>query len=797
VKRLWGLLPILLVFVFQGAAQSDPPTTGEGADTILEESGAGDTAADTEETPADTVNTGDAPAKAAAPEDSPASAEAAASEETAASEEAATPEDSPVPVEAATLEDTPASAETAAPMEAAAQAEVRDGPERPGIRLFPAAGHSGPVNAMRYDGDRDLILSAGADGFLGIWNVRNNRAEERFQVSSYSLLSMALRPGKTQIALIESDGLGSYRISAWDYLAKKNLFILRFRDPLSYITYSGSGNFLIVSRSARTGVVFVDPETGEPLQSPEDLSGLVSFAATGRSERTMISYSPTGVLSYWELETGVEIRHFLVPPGINSPILFGNNRFFAGIDHGGLVILDAVSGKEIIRDSRITQGLLFPVDAGEGEFLYINPGNNPPQFSRYTISNTGRLETRERRNLTGNVPRITSLAAAGSAVALGTTGGSVFSLGRNGNFRVMAAAKRLRVNEVGASGGILAFIGENNTAGFIPLDFGRIRNNDVIALERNEHFTHIETAPDGSATPNPSGAAFLFWQSDSTRHFPVLRRIPADGMADNPGANTPPPGTAGIRTALAGSTRLVLDKLPMASPLRSVSMLEGGILFLDSAGAVRVLSAETGEGVFSFSSAGSLDAAFLDRDNIVIGRSAVSGNTPFLRVAIATGETVPLPYPASIGARIYRGASGALYGAAIDGSSSTAKTSILRIDPRQPAASVRLVEYQGEDTGFGLAECGGALASTIGGDGASLYSPRGVIPFDRSPGLPLRLINGGGYFVTIDADGNISWHANQTGELRALLQLYENTWVMEQYNRGTSTTLSGRLTGAR
>ncbi|MDR3145491.1 MAG: WD40 repeat domain-containing protein [Treponema sp.] len=683
--------------------------------------------------------------------------------------------------------------------EAAAEPAEVPATEGQEIKLFPAGGHTGQINALVYDEAGESILSAGADGFLGIWNIRNNRAEERFQLSSYSLLSMALRPGKTQIALIESDGLGSYRISAWDYAAKKNLFILRFRDPLSYITYSGGGNFLIVSRSARNGVVFLDPETGELLQSPADLSGLISFAATGRSERTMISYSSTGILSYWELDTGIEIRHFFVPPGIDSPLLFGNNRFFAGIDREGLVVLDAVSGKEILRDTRITRGLLCPADPGAAEFIHINPGNNAPVLSRYGIGNTGKLEVRERRNLTGNISPISCAVTAGDVSVLGTANGSAVSVGRNGSLRVLSTAKRIRVREAGASGGILAFINENSTAGFIPLDFTAIAGNDTIALERCENFTRIGEAPDDPGAAGGSGAAFLFWQADTTRHAPVLRRIPgkAEGRADGNGGTARALTMRDIRQALTGSARLVLDKLPMRFPLRSVSVLDGDILFLDSVGTIRVLSAETGDEIFSFSAAGSLDAAFLDRNNIVIGRSAVSGNTPFLRVSIETGETVPLAYPASIGARIYRGASGTLYGAAIDGSSSTAKTGILRIDPLRPAASLRLMEYQGEDTGFGIVECGGALASTLGGDGAGLYSSRGFIPFERSPGLPVRLVNGGGHFITIDADGNISWHENQTGKLRALLRLYENTWVLEQYNQTGTAIKTGRLTGVR
>jgi hypothetical protein len=114
-----------------------------------------------------------------------------------------------------------------------------------------------------------------------------------------------------------------------------------------------------------------------------------------------------------------------------------------------------------------------------------------------------------------------------------------------------------------------------------------------------------------------------------------------------------------------------------------------------------------------------------------------------------------------------------------------AATSILRLNPANPALSTRLVEYQGEDTGFGIAECGGALASTIGGDGATLYGGRGFTAFERSPGIPVRLISGGGYFITLDEDGTICWHENQSGDLLALFRLYENEWVLEKENYQT------------
>jgi hypothetical protein len=602
-----------------------------------------------------------------------------------------------------------------------------------------------------YDGE-DHLISAGADGFLGLWNIRTNAAEDRFQVSSYAISAMISRPGKPHIALIEEDGLGLYRISVWDYGREKKLFTLRFRDPISYITYSGGGDFLIVSRSARTGVVFIHPETGEVLQSPEQLTGSVAFAATGRSGRTMISYSPAGTLSYWELDTGKELRHFTVPGQLGAPILFGNNRFFGGTGAKGLVILDAVSGSILTRDEGFPKARLFPGDPARAEFICINNEAGLFVLYRFEMDEREGLKIQERRALDSSFPAVTAAAAAGNAVALGTSKGGLWLLDRGDAPREMIVRNQLPITEVGTGGDVLAFMGGKNRLGFIPLDYRKMRNGDTLQLEDARGYTHISA---GAASGH-----LILWQAGGSQSPLVMTVLP-----DMPGS---------------GSAPAFLLNLPTRFSIRSAAILGEDALLLDFLGNITVISLGSGKPRFSYSSAGALDAAFLDREHIIICRSAVSENSPFLLVNINTGETVPISYPASIGARVFRGPSSAFYGATVDTGSEGTVTRILRLNPGNPASPIPLVEYQGEDTGFGIAESGGALASTIGGDGATLYSSGGFIPFERGPGIPVRLIGGDDFFITLDIDGNLCWHENQSGELAALFKLYDNEWVLEK-----------------
>jgi hypothetical protein len=90
-----------------------------------------------------------------------------------------------------------------------------------------------------------------------------------------------------------------------------------------------------------------------------------------------------------------------------------------------------------------------------------------------------------------------------------------------------------------------------------------------------------------------------------------------------------------------------------------------------------------------------------------------------------------------------------------------------------------MVEYQGEDTNFMIAENGSSLASTIGGDGATLYGAKGLTNFERSTSLPVTLLSGDKFFITLGKDGSISWYDAAAGTLLARIRFYDTEWIME------------------
>jgi hypothetical protein len=644
-------------------------------------------------------------------------------------------------------------------------------------------GHRGKINSVYYDGER--LLSAGDDGFLGIWDPVERRALMRFQLSSLPILSMARRPGSSQIACVEDDGLGHCRISAWDYRSLEHLFTLRFQDPVQSISYSAGGSYLIVSRSGRTGVVLLDPETGVTLldswNMPDEFPSSSAFAVIGRTERAMLVYSPRGSLSYWELSEGPRLApalddygfplNFEVPEDLGSPILFGNNGFLAGFDGGGLVVLQADTGFELGRDRSLVRGKL----AAWGEEFYCLaaalPGGGGPggeRIYRFRLDNSGSLVRTGFHSLPANtVPSALALVPregnSRPLIAIGAGGGELLLLNPDSPYSAPLRVKeQTRITELAAGEESIAFLAGERALGFVPLDFLELRNGFFLALEDNGGYTRL-SAVDSPGPPEYSvearyGDRFILWQDRSPLPSPILRPAKAGAAVPLTLPGNSGPGGPSAR----------------AFPLRSVSALGGRGLFLDTGGNVSVLSLADAGAQYTESSAGSMDAAFIDQDSIILGRG--SSADPFLMIDARTRETVPVPYPAAIGTRVYRGPSGTIYGAVMEETPAGLRTSILRIDPQDPAKAARLVEYLGEDAGLSIAEADGFMASTLGG--AGIYRPWGMIGFERGPAIPVQIAGGGMYFIVLDAEGGISWHDPRTGEMLALFRLYGDEWTL-------------------
>jgi len=651
---------------------------------------------------------------------------------------------------------------------------------------FPAAprGHRGSVSAL-FQKD-DIIVSAGEDGFLGIWNVNSGAATDRFQISQRRIIAMAGRPGKDEACVVENDELGLYWISVWNYKERRKIFSLQFRDAIGYISYSAGGNFIFAARSGRTSLVMIDANTGNLLQSPQSLTGTIDLVVTGRSERNMMVYLASGEISYWDFETGNKTNTFSAPPNMHSTALFSNNRYLAGINAQGLSVVHAASGEILGRDTSIPNGSLLCAD-GDDFICLVQKNNATAEQYRFTIDNNGRLVTRRNFSVTisGAGDRFTAIGAGTDNTAIiGTSGGSVATAASDGRVRLLSAKEQTLITDAAVSGSTVAFISENGYIGFIPLDHQQLSDRGSIHTEKNDTaYNRVIAFKTESEQANGTGQ-FIFWNDRNARIQPA------------------------IRSSVPGSRFQVVDGINAISPIHSAASFGGKALFLDASGNLYVVAPASDKNpIFTFFSVGLMDAAFIDSSRIILGRSAVSGNTPFMTINLNTGETVPLPHSSQAAAALYRGSSGSIYAVTVSsqpvegiqqtGETTGTTTQVILLNPTNIPASRRLIIFQGEDTQVSLVEApggnAGSIATTIGGEDAVIYSGSGIQHLDRTSGLPLRLLEGGSNLVSLDQDGNICWHDGRTGKLAAVFSLSPSGWTL----RTEKGSISGQVTDNR
>jgi WD40 repeat protein len=640
----------------------------------------------------------------------------------------------------------------------------------PSSALNASGGHRGGITALIHKGD--TVISAGEDGFIVIWNISERAASWRFQLTTGKIQSMVSHPQRDELCIIESDGMDNYRISAWNYTLKEKLFSLHSYEPVTYINYSAGGSFIIAAGFSGSYLTLFDSETGEIINTPDVPPVSVTLSVTGTAERNMLIYQTEqedysffepserlygGRILYLNLDSDSVTGSFRAPADLLRPIIFGNNRFIAGINHDGLLLIDAASGE--IFDSIETierNALICPSDDG---FYCLTRRNGSSTLYRFSVDRNGKLVIRQQLTLSFNADSTGAIAYNGSVV-FASTDGDLFMLDQQNKIAAMTHNFQARITEITAGETTIAFLTENSELYFLPLDYSLLGNTDLTPVNK-QGYTRITRVSSGGEDQ------FLLWQSANARQAPLL--VSADNKTD-------------------GETKaFLLGRFP----IRSISYRDNRLLILDSAGSITVhdMGNTSGNSIseragFSFSSAGTVDAAFIDNDYFILCRSAINNNSPFLFVNYRTGETVPVFYPVQAVLTVYAGNSGNVYAEAIERDNGI-KTTVLRLPAATGAraGASRIFEYRGETANLSIAELPGRLAIACGSDGAVLFADE-TKQFERTNGLPEKLLACGQLFLSLDSEGNIAWHDN-SGKILAVFRLYEDRWTLSHAEENT------------
>jgi WD40 repeat protein len=613
-----------------------------------------------------------------------------------------------------------------------------------------SGGHRGSITGIVHD--RNTVLSVGEDGFLVRWDINQRKAIDRFQLTTYRIHFMASHPSRNEFCILETSGTGNYRISVWDHSRRQKLFTISdIEGPVTFINYSANGSFIIIGDRNGRRLYIIDSRNGQIISEPSIPSGINNFAVSGRAERNILVYqseyydnegrsSFSGQILYFDLQSNTVTGSFQAPGFLTNIVIFGNNRFLAGISHDGLQIIDAATGA--LLDSRRNIGRAALLHSFNDGFYCLVSGSGNTILYRFTTDRNGRLLGNQ-QTLPFDVSQQISAFFFNSFHIFGSNDGNIFQMTGQNRIIPFSYNTQIRITEIAAGNTTIAFLGEDNILRFFAYTAELQNRNEMpaAAVHRNyNRLTHVSINELDH---------FILWQNNNTTDVPRL--FNADGEVLNN-----------------------IGFLIGRQPLRSISIFNNKMLILDSGGNITVRSIESllasssPRADFAFSAVGATDAAFISHDYILVSRSGIN---PFFFLNIATTETVPVPFAAKTGILTYAAPSGRNYAAAVIHHESGLKTSILELNVSLNPSII--FEYHGEALYVSIAESRDNLAIVCGNKGAQLILSDEIREFERTPGLPIKIQARGNYFICLDSEGNISLH-NITGRIETTFFLPAN-----------------------
>lgn len=642
---------------------------------------------------------------------------------------------------------------------AAASAPAQGGPEAPGgdVVTLLQTGHRGAVLALEYDESRGLVFSGGEDGALRVWDLASRSLVARIGVGRLPLAAIAVNPAATQVAVLESDGVRSFAVSAWDWRAGRRLFRVTLAGEPLFLRYSGGGSWLMLGESAWQGLRMLAAADGAPFAFHPEGFGIVGFAEVSRTERTILTYLPGGRLQYWDAASGNLTTELRAAPYLSGLRISRDRRYAAGTNGSEVVLIDLVTGATRAR---------LPL-AGVRS-LDLSP--TADEIACLAPSGAGRLEL-SRWTLAGDTFRriavpvddgVTAARYAGTALILGS-GGALRLEAASGERIELARDELADVTGVAAGGSLLAVA----SPAWVW----------VFALSPADAGGSLAAPPLVVRNPlgGPTGLSFAGGRLVAWRQG-----------AGAPAAVTIDPATGAVTGTVAG----------LSAPLLQLVPASGRLIGLDRTGTVRLVDLPDAGGaaapLFDAWLPGTLTVLATAGGDLVGGRIPVSGAAgagTLLRIDMDTGETVALP---SEGRGTFDlawdGERGILYSLGIDAAGNTALMSHAGAGLESGRV---LARSDGEDLAASLVldAARGAVYASLGSGGITAWNGDAVEVVPTDGRVPRRLAAVAGLIASVNRDATLSLWDPAARALRGdLYLLASGDWCLVGANGRWSST---------
>lgn len=459
--------------------------------------------------------------------------------------------------------------------------------------------HFAPVTQLAYNANTNSVFSAGEDGTVICWNAFDQGVHYRCSAMKIRLLS--LHPTRNEIAFYETDDFGTYQVSVWDWTYKNKKYTKTYTDPVTCLSYSANGTYLMVGTSSTKGMNFYYADNGFQRNLLSSSTGAVTMAQTSGTESSLVVYSPVGQITYYDLKKGSEKARFSTVPNLTQTILYNNNMCLAGTDGEKTYSVDATTGA-VIKSVRSVKPFLCTV-ASDSMIFYTDYAS-----AKHTVRSLSTDSSNELQALAADA-KATAVVKTPNGYYFGTETGDIYFLEKTEEYTLS------RVEPITTPTYTLI-----DDIAVAPMGYGYLLTKDfVYKVDPDTGATEIFAENAGYTNISVSDTNLYLWSKES--------RTPIKSIDV---------------TNYSAQTELT----PVFTPSSSVQVLklyENDILILEANGSISILDPKTNAVKNRYSGIGYLDAELINGKELYIGKSsATNPKVPLLLIDTATGETVTL-----------------------------------------------------------------------------------------------------------------------------------------------------------
>ncbi len=603
--------------------------------------------------------------------------------------------------------------------------------------------------------ESNVFFSAGNDGFVIKWNTQGQG--EHYQVSDMNIQNMDVSPDGNEIVIYESNGLSTNRISVLDWRNFNKKFTKRFKSTITSLSYSAKGTYLIVGTAAVNGTYVLNAKTGMVQKNIKDITGIITMAKTGESEKTAVLYSPSGYLYYYDIKNGKIKAKFQTETALDQVTLFGTanfaNRFLAGVKNNEIFIIDATTGKSIAIYNVTSPMIVAAKNDMEEGLYYISKRGRA--YSMSLISQDTLSTYLKDKNSVPNTPESTfiknfqglkstdsfcSIAKNQESIFLGTQSGDIYTI---------------------------SDLVESETYSLMPITQNNFQNVMDIASDNQKFYfltqSQVFEASFMEKTANPVVAnpgqtnfyiyqdSFIFWSKDSRN--PVQMQSIFD---------------------LTNLYTLFTPK----NKLKTMHIYDDKILYIEGNNSVNIYDMASGKSKQVYFGPAIEDAAVIG-DSVYVAKAATSlTDTSLIAVSLSTGETVPVQINGTVTFSLSTNSENMVYGIAMDSKNDDVVTQVFSYDTKAKfyRSLLRVID---EDPSAFTILCNDSLYTNIGRSHIYTYNTKinRSSSFKRSSSVPLSAIANSEYLLVLNKDGSISWYMPSSKGLIASWYLTDsNEW---------------------